>query len=156
MGSGELTRAEILDRLGVRDFARFAQLSAEEAFRLLQQKHTHDHQSVWARFETELTKRTSEIEQRHNGALHALVARTKELEVTVRNTEQQKVHEIDRANRRVEDSLREVAELRERNHELEAQMSKIGPRRQERRVGFCRRSSDLGWYQCERETPSER
>jgi hypothetical protein len=125
LGSGELTRAEILDRLGVRDFARVAQLSAEEAFRLLQQKHTHDHQSVWARFETELTKRTSEIEQRHNGALHALVARTKELEVTVRNTEQQKVHEIDRANRKVEDSLREVAELRERNHELEAQMSKI-------------------------------
>lgn len=39
-GAGELTRAEILDRLGVRDFARIAQLSAEEAFRLLQQKHS--------------------------------------------------------------------------------------------------------------------
>ena len=35
-GAGELTRAEILDRLGVKDFARVAQLSAEEAFRLLQ------------------------------------------------------------------------------------------------------------------------
>ena len=38
-GAGELSRAEILDRLGVKDFARVAQLSAEEAFRLLQNKH---------------------------------------------------------------------------------------------------------------------
>jgi hypothetical protein len=28
-GTGELTRGEILDRLGVKDFARVAQLSAE-------------------------------------------------------------------------------------------------------------------------------
>jgi prefoldin subunit 5 len=39
--------------------------------------------------------------------------------------EQEKTHEIERANRRVEDFLREVAELRERNHELESQMSKV-------------------------------
>ena len=44
-GEGELTRAEILDRLGVKDFARVAQLSAEEAFRLLQSKHDRE-QSV--------------------------------------------------------------------------------------------------------------
>src|SRR5579862_4566439 len=55
-GEGELTRAEILERLGVRDFARVAQLSAEEAFRLLQGKHDREHQSGWSRFETELTK----------------------------------------------------------------------------------------------------
>ena len=34
-GAGKLKRTEILDRLGVKDFARVAQLSAEEAFRLL-------------------------------------------------------------------------------------------------------------------------
>jgi len=45
-GLGELSRAEILDRLGVRDFARVAQLSAEEAFRLLQSKHANDHQNA--------------------------------------------------------------------------------------------------------------
>jgi hypothetical protein len=39
--------------------------------------------------------------------------------------EQQKVVEMDHANRRVEDSLREVALLQERNHELESQMSKV-------------------------------
>jgi hypothetical protein len=125
LGSGALTRAEILERLGVRDFARVAQLSAEEAFRLLQLKNKQEEQSVWARFETELTKRTAEIEQRHKDELHSLVARTKELESGVRSIEQQKSHEIDHANRRVEDSLREVAELRERNHRLESEMSKI-------------------------------
>jgi hypothetical protein len=46
LGAGELKRSEVLDRLGVKDFARVAQLSAEEAFRLLQQKHTHDHREI--------------------------------------------------------------------------------------------------------------
>jgi predicted nuclease with TOPRIM domain len=113
-GIGTLSRAEILDRLGVKDFARVAQLSAEEAFRLLQQKHKQDEQNVWARFETLLTKRTAEIEQRHRDELHAL-----------RAAEQEKANQIDHANRRVEDSLREVAELRERNHELETEMAKV-------------------------------
>lgn len=54
-GAGELSHAEILDRLGVKDFARVAQLSAEEAFRLLQSKHDHERQNAWSRFETELT-----------------------------------------------------------------------------------------------------
>ena len=125
LGTGELTRAEILDRLGVKDFARVAQLSAEEAFRLLQSKHKLDEQNVWARFEAELAKRTADIGQRHKDELHTLGARTKELEGAARTAEQQKAHEIQHANRRVEDSLREVGELRERNHELETQMSKV-------------------------------
>ena len=50
-GAGELTRAEILDRLGVKDFARVAQLSAEEVFRLLQQELSKDQQTAWARFD---------------------------------------------------------------------------------------------------------
>ena len=44
LGEGKLKRTEVLDRLGVKDFARVAQLSAEEAFRLLLQKHNHDEQ----------------------------------------------------------------------------------------------------------------
>jgi len=114
LGAGALTRAEVLDRLGVKDFARVAQLSAEEAFRLFQQKHKQDEQNVWLRFEALLAKRTAEITERHKDELHDL-----------RAVEQEKAHEIERANRRVEDSLREVGELRERNHELEAQMSKV-------------------------------
>jgi hypothetical protein len=34
LGEAEITRAEVLDRLGMRDFTRVAQLSAEEAMRL--------------------------------------------------------------------------------------------------------------------------
>jgi hypothetical protein len=127
-GSGELTRAEILDRLGVKDFARVAQLSAEEAIRLLLQRHQQDEQNVWARFEAELGKRTADIAQHYKDELHALTARTKELESAARTVEQQKAHEIEHANRRVEDSLREVAILRERNHELESEMSKVARR----------------------------
>ncbi|MFZ1916560.1 MAG: hypothetical protein WAU58_03230 [Terriglobales bacterium] len=104
----------MLDRLGVKDFARVAQLSAEEAIRLILSKHKEDEQSVWARFETELARRTAETTERHKDELHAL-----------RASEQEKANQIDHANRRVEDSLREVAKLRERNHELEAEMVKV-------------------------------
>ena len=106
-GAGELSRAEILDRLGVKDFARVAQLSAEEAFRLLQSKHDREHQTAWSRFETELTKRTAEIRDRHKDELRSAQS------------------ERDDLTRRVEDCLREVAQLRERNQELETEMAKV-------------------------------
>jgi hypothetical protein len=106
-GSGELTRAEILDRLGVKDFARVAQLSAEEAFRLLQSKHDREHQSAWARFEAELAKRTAEMGERFKDELRLALS------------------EKDSLTRRIESSLREIVELRERNQELEAEMAKV-------------------------------
>lgn len=107
LGEGELKRTEVLDRLGVKDLARVAQLSAEEAFRLLLGKHKDDQQNVWLRFETELAKRMAEIRDRHKDELHATQS------------------ERDNLTRRVEDCLREVAQLRERNQELEAEMSKV-------------------------------
>ena len=106
-GAGELTRAAVLDRLGVRDFARVAQLSAEEAFRLLQTKHDHERQTVWLRFDAELAKRTAEIAERYKDEL--------------RLTQSEK----ETLTRRVEDSLREVSELREKNHQLETDMAKV-------------------------------
>jgi hypothetical protein len=106
-GAGKLKRTEVLDRLGVKDFARVAQLSAEEAFRLLQSKHNHEHQSAWARFETELAKRTAEIRDQHKDELHAAQS------------------ERDDLTRRVEDCLREVAQLQARNQQLEGEMSKV-------------------------------
>jgi hypothetical protein len=106
-GAGKLKRTEILDRLGVKDFARVAQLSAEEAFRLLTQKHNHDEQRVWSRFDIELAKRTAETRERHKDELRSAQS------------------DRDDLTRRVEDCLREVAQLRERNQELEAEMSKV-------------------------------
>src|SRR5271166_3393617 len=94
-GTGELTRAEILDRLGVKDFARVAQLSAEEAFRLLQNKHDREHQSAWSRFEAELAKRTLELREQQKDALRSAQS------------------EKDSLTRRIEDSLREIGQLRE-------------------------------------------
>jgi predicted nuclease with TOPRIM domain len=105
-GAGELTRAEILDRLGVRDFARVAQLSAEEAFRLLQSKHDREHQLSWSRFEAELAKRTVELREQHKDALRSAQS------------------ERDDLTRRVEACLRELVQVRERNQELEGEMSK--------------------------------
>ncbi len=107
LGAGKLKRTEILDRLGVKDFARVAQLSAEEAFRLLTQKHNHEQQNVWSRFETELAKRTAEIRERHKDELRSAQSNRGDL------------------IRRVEDCLREVAQLRERNQQLEAEMAKV-------------------------------
>jgi hypothetical protein len=107
LGAGKLKRTEVLDRLGVKDFARVAQLSAEEAFRLLSSKHQRDEQSGWARFETELARRTAEVELRHRSELQTLGVQRNDL------------------SRRVEDSLREVADLRERNQVLELEMSKV-------------------------------
>jgi len=107
LGEGRLKRTEVLDRLGVKDFARVAQLSAEEAFRLFQQKHGSDTQHTWARFESELTRRTADLELRHRGELQALVTQKDDL------------------NRRVQDCLREVAQIRERNQELEGELSKV-------------------------------
>jgi len=143
LGEGSLKRTEVLDRLGVKDFARVAQLSAEEAFRLLQQKHHDDEQTVWARFETELTKRTAEIEQRHRDELQTLGGRLKEFESAARVADERKALDVQRVraeletelrsgesqredlNRRVEDYFREITQLRERNQELETEMAKV-------------------------------
>jgi phage host-nuclease inhibitor protein Gam len=143
LGEGKLKRTEVLDRLGVKDFARVAQLSAEEAFRLLLQRQTHDEQNVWARFETELTKRTAELERRHGDHLQPLLVRIKELESAASVSVQQKTLDALRVRtefedklrsehsqkedlgRRVEDYFREITQLRERNQELEAEMTKV-------------------------------
>ena len=49
LGQGQLTRAEVLERLGMKDFARVAQLSAEEALRLLLRQHKDEENTLWMR-----------------------------------------------------------------------------------------------------------
>jgi hypothetical protein len=107
LGVGSLKRSEVLDRLGVKDLARVAQLSAEEVFRLVQRKNSGESQQVWARFESELTRRAAEIELRHRGELQALTVQNGTL------------------THRLEDYLREVAQLREQNQGLETEMAKV-------------------------------
>src|ERR1700722_16171936 len=136
LGEGHLKRTEILDRLGVKDFARVAQLSAEEAIRLLLSRHKQDEQNMWARFEALVAKRTADIGERHKDQLHSLTARTKELESAATVAVQQRAHDMQDANRRVEDSLREVATLRERNQELEGEMAKASRRGKMEELSF--------------------
>src|ERR1700758_4196047 len=98
-GAGELTRAEILDRLGVKDFARVAQLSAEEAFRLLQSQYRQDGDALWARFECELTRRVSEAEQLH-------IAKVQELESRIRLSKEHTALDAQRIRAELEAKVR--------------------------------------------------
>src|SRR5437879_4204845 len=69
LGKGNLQRSEVLERLGMKDFARVAQLSAEEAIRLLTTKEKESEQSRWTKFESELAKRVGELEQKHQSTV---------------------------------------------------------------------------------------
>jgi hypothetical protein len=102
-GDGKLTRTEMLDRLGVKDLARVAQLSAEEAFRLLLEKHNEDQQQIWQRYDGEIQRVRLGLEDK------------------LRFEQLQKDH----LTRRVEDYFREISQLRERNQKLETEMAKV-------------------------------
>jgi hypothetical protein len=73
LGQGQLTRSEVLERLGMKDFARVAQLSAEEALRLLLKEHKDEENTLWLRFEAELTRRLNEVTAKHTNELQSLL-----------------------------------------------------------------------------------
>src|SRR6185369_7085195 len=81
LGQGKLTRSEVLDRLGVKDLARVAQLSAEEAFRMLLKEHKDQENTLWFRFENELTKRMNEVTAKHKNEIQMLQTAKAALEV---------------------------------------------------------------------------
>src|ERR1019366_673130 len=66
LGKGELSRTECLERLGMKDYARVAQLSAEEAIRLILKKEKDGEQARWAKFDSELARRAAEVTGKHN------------------------------------------------------------------------------------------
>jgi hypothetical protein len=147
LGEGRLKRTEVLDRLGVKDFARVAELSAKEAFRLLQHQHREDEQSVWNRFEAELNRRINEIVEHHRAEVQNLNAEKSCLKAQLKDTERLSAEERalairqvrtefegklqtaasrnDDLNRRVEDYLRELTTLRERTQTLQVELSKV-------------------------------
>jgi hypothetical protein len=187
LGRGELGRTEVLERLGMRDYARVAQLSAEEAIRLIMRKEKDAEQSRWAKFESELARRLAEVTDKHKAELQrlqtekneaavrleefqksasttlanarqqerlaterelqkqlvVLTRQVAELEAAQRLAHQQKDAEIEKVKNELEaalnaekarandlayqekDRLREIANLRGRNQELEAEMAKV-------------------------------
>ena len=107
-GAGELRRAEILDRLGVKDFARVAQLSAGGSIPSAPEQARPRAPDAHGRaLKAELAKRTAEIRERLSDELRLALSEKESL------------------SRRVEDSLREVVQLREQNQQLETEMAKV-------------------------------
>ncbi len=147
LGKGQLQRSEILERLGMKDYARVAQLSAQEAFSLLLKKQTDDEVRLWARFDTELTKRIAEVGEKHSNELQTtrseLGGRIKELEAEKQVFEQQKNLSIeslrveydgklgnersknDDTNRRLLGSQGDITKLTEEKQKLEAELAKV-------------------------------
>ncbi len=126
LGEGKLKRAEVLERLGMKDFARVAQLSAEEAFRLLRQKHTQDESNAWVRFEAELTKQVTAITERYNSQLQTLRNEKGGLEIRLQELEKNQAEILKNAKQserlETEKGLRdEMLALDGRIKELEAQ-----------------------------------
>ena len=128
LGEGKLKRTEVLDRLGVKDFARVAQLSAEEAFRLLLEKHKEGEQHVWLRFEAEVQRVRLGLEDK------------------LRFEQSQKEH----LNRRVEDHFREISQLRERNQQLETEMAKSARIGKVEEANFAEEARSWPGIHCER------
>src|ERR1039458_3646496 len=187
LGKGELSRTEVLERLGMKDYARVAQLSAEEAIRLILKKEKDAEQARWAKFDAELARRVAEVTGKHNAEfqkfqaekselaarlkgiektasatldnarqeerlaaekelqkqLAALTKQIAELEAAQKLAEEQKKAEVAKAradleaalssekakandlSRQGKDYLQEITSLRERNQELEGEMSKV-------------------------------
>jgi len=125
LGKGELSRTEVLERLGMKDFARVAQLSAEEAIRLLLAKEEHAEQARWAKFDAELARRVAEVTGKHNAELQRLQAEKSELAARLKGLEKSASATLD--NARQEERLaaekelqKQLAALAKRIAELEA------------------------------------
>ncbi len=126
LGEGNLKRAVLLQRLGMADYARVAQLSAEEAMRLLLTNQNESEQGRWSKFEAELTKRLSEATAKYNAELQSIQGQKNAL--TVRLEEYEKNSSTVLGNAKQQERLateaevqNEIADMRGRIRELEAE-----------------------------------
>jgi len=120
-----LTRTEVLERLGMKDFARVAQLSAEEAIRLLLKTEKESEQTRWAKFEVELTKRLAEVTDRHKAELQKLQTEKNEVSIRLKEFERNSASVVDNAKQQehlaTEKQLqKQLTSLTSRIAELEA------------------------------------
>jgi hypothetical protein len=125
LGRGQLTRAEVLERLGMKDFTRIAQLSAEEAIRLIVTKDKDSEQNRWAKFDVELTKRLAEVNEKHQVELHKLQTEKSEIALRLAESEKNSSVSIEHAKQHerltTEKELQnQLAALNKRIAELEA------------------------------------
>lgn len=146
LGQGQLTRAEVLERLGMKDFARIAQLSAEEAFRLLLKEHKDEENSLWLRFENELTKRLNEATQKHKNELQAL--QTAKTALEFRLNEFQKNHDTALKNAKQSERLDAEKQLQDQIVNLNAKISDLEAKsklfEQQKSVELSKAKGELG------------
>ena len=111
LGAGKLSRTEVLLRLGMRDFTRVAQLSAEEAIRLLAAKEKDGEHSRWAKFDAELTRRLAELTDKHRAELQRL--QTEKNEIAARLAGLEEIASATLDNARQEERLAAGKELQD-------------------------------------------
>jgi hypothetical protein len=123
LGKGELSRTEVLERLGMKDFARVAQLSAEEAIRLVLKKEKDAEQARWAKFDAELARRVAEVTGKHNAELQKIQAEKSELVARLRGLEKTASATLD--NARQEERLAAEKELQRQLAALTKQIAEL-------------------------------
>ena len=123
LGKGELSRTEVLERLGMKDFARVAQLSAEEAIRLILRKEKDAEQARWARFDAELARRVAEVTGKHNAELQRHQAEKSELAARLKGIEKNASATLD--NARQEERLAAEKELQKQLSALTKQIAEL-------------------------------
>jgi hypothetical protein len=123
LGKGELSRTEVLERLGMKDFARVAQLSAEEAIRLVLNKEKDAEQARWAKFDGELSRRLAEVTGKHAAELQRLQAEKSELTARLKGLEESASATLE--NVRQEERLAAGMELQEQLASLTKRIAEL-------------------------------
>jgi len=147
LGKGELSRTEVLERLGMKDFARVAQLSAEEAIRLFTAKEKDAEQARWAKFDAELARRTAEATGRHNAELQRLQAEKNELATRLKGLEEIAAATLD--NARQEERLIAGKELQE---QLAASAKRIAELEAAQRLAEEQKKADVAMVRADLES----
>jgi hypothetical protein len=118
-----LSRTEVLERLGMKDYARVAQLSAEEAIRLILKKEKDAEQARWAKFDADLARRVAEVTGKHNAELQKLQAEKSELAARLKGLEKSASATLD--NARQEERLNAEKELQKQLAALTKQIAEL-------------------------------
>jgi len=125
LGKGELGRTEMMERLGMRDYAHVAQLSAEEAIRLIMKKERDAEQARWLKFDAELSRRLAEVTAKHDAELKRLQTEKSELAIRLEQVQKSATATLDnvRQEERLaaeKESQKQLAALTKQIAELEA------------------------------------
>jgi hypothetical protein len=122
-GHGEISRAEILDRLGMKEFSRVAQLSAEEAMRLLLKQEKQSEEARWNKFQLELTKRLADVTQKHQAELQKLQSERNEIAVRLKEFERNSASVV--SNAKAQERLAAEKQLQEQLTKLNARIADL-------------------------------